>query len=317
MNDTEIKQLLENLEVQPSTRCWDAIESGIAAAGTTAGSTSAAATKAAAQATRHLSSAAVKAIIAGSAATFVAAGAIVAALLLPNANTTSTPTESSLMPHTPSLPAPTTAELPADTIDYNTVAAETRTSSPIPKEQLPEKSIIPAAAESATPSESSATPTLAVTQPASAPSATPQPTHSQNIQNHTTSTPKANVTGTISRPATSQPTPSQQSINQTNDPVLSGRDDLDFTPPVAIEIPNVITPNGDGYNDLFVIKGIENCEKSKLIVRSKSGSVVLQVNDYQNNWDAQNALDGTYYYQFYYTIHGIEETRTGTLTIIR
>ncbi len=317
MNDNEIKQLLENLEVQPSTRCWDAIESGIAAAGTTAGSTSAAATKAAAQATRHLSSAAVKAIIAGSAATFVAAGAIVAALLLPNANTTSTPTESSLMPHTPSLPAPTTAELPADTIDYNTVAAETRTSSPIPKEQLPEKSIIPAAAESATPSENSVTPALAVTSPAPAPSTSPRPTQTPNTQSQPTPTPKASTTSPSSRPAASQPTTSQQPVNQTEDPVLVGRDDIDFSRPIAIEIPNVITPNGDGYNDLFVIKGIEHCEKSKLIIRSKSGAIVLQVNNYQNNWDAQNAPDGTYFYQFYYTIHGIEEIRSGALTIIR
>ena len=314
MNDNEIKQLLENLEVQPSARCWDAIESGIAAAGSTAGGTSAA-TKAAAQATRHLSSAAVKTIIAGSAVTIAVGGALVATLLLPNANTPSTPAESPLTSHTTSLPSPSATETPADTIAYNPIAAETHTSSSTDQEQLPEKSIIPTFAETATSTES--TPTMAVAQPASAPSTTPQPTHSQNIQNHTTSTPKANATGTTSRPATSQPTPSQQSINQTNDPVLSGRDDLDFTPPVAIEIPNVITPNGDGYNDLFVIKGIENCEKSKLIVRSKSGSVVLQVNDYQNNWDAQNAFDGTYYYQFYYTIHGIEETRTGTLTIIR
>ena len=301
MNDNEIKQLLENLEVQPSARCWDAIESGIAAAGTTAGGTSAA-TKAAAQATRHLSSVAVKAIIAGSAITIAVGGALVAALLLPNANTPSTPAESSLTAHT---------------IAYNPIATETRTSSPTAQEQLPEKSIIPAAAESATPTENSATPTLAVTHPASAPSTTPQPAHSTTTQNQPALTPKANATPASSRPTATQSTSSQQPVTQTEDPVLTGRDDLDFTPPVAIEIPNVITPNGDGYNDLFVIKGIENCEKSKLIIRSKSGSMVLQVNDYQNNWDAQNALDGTYYYQFYYTIHGIEETRTGTLTIIR
>lgn len=316
MNDNEIKQLLENLEVQPSARCWDAIESGIAAAGTTAGGTSAA-TKAAAQATRHLSSVAVKAIIAGSAVTIAVGGALVAALLLPNVNTPSTPAESSLTAHTTSLPSPSATETPADTITYNPIATETRTSSPTAQEQLPEKSIIAAAAESATPTENSATPTLAVTHPASAPSTTPQPTHSTNPQSQPAPTPKANATPATSRPAASQPISSQQPVTLTEDPVLSGRDDLDFTPPVAIEIPNVITPNGDGYNDLFVIKGIENCEKSKLIIRSKSGSVVLQVNDYQNNWDAQNALDGTYYYQFYYTIHGIEETRTGTLTIIR
>lgn len=316
MNDNEIKQLLENLEVQPSARCWDAIESGIAAAGTTAGGTSAAA-KAAAQATRHLSAAAVKAIIAGSAVTIAVGGALVATLLLPNANTPSTPAESSLTAHTTSLPSPSATETPADTIAYTPVTAETRTSSPTVQEQLPEKSTIPAAAESATPSENSATPTLAVAHPAPAPSTTPQPTHSTNTQSQPAPTPKTNTTPTSSRPAASQPNTSQHPVTQTEDPVLTGRDDLDFTPPVAIEIPNVITPNGDGYNDLFVIKGIENCEKSKLIIRSKSGAIVLQVNNYQNNWDAQNALDGTYYYQFYYTIHGIEETRTGTLTIIR
>lgn len=317
MNDNEIKQLLENLEVQPSARCWDAIESGIEAAGTTAGSTSAAATKAAAQATRHLSAAAVKAIIAGSAVTIAVGGALVATLLLPNANTPSTPAESSLTAHTTSLPSPSATETPADTIAYTPVTAETRTSSPTVQEQLPEKSIIPAAAESATPSENSATPTLAVTHPAPASSTTPQPSHSTNIQSQPTPTPKASATPASSRPVASQPASSQQPVTQTEDPVLSGRDDLDFTPPIAIEIPNIITPNGDGYNDLLVIKGIENCEKSKLIIRSKSGAIVLQVNNYQNNWDAQNALDGTYFYQFYYTIHGIEETRTGTLTIIR
>lgn len=316
MNDNEIKQLLENLEVQPSARCWDAIESGIAAAGTTSGGTSAAG-KAAAQATHHLSSATVKAIIAGSAVTFVAGGALVAALLLPNADTTSTPTESSLTASTSSLPSPTSTELPADTIAYTPISAETRTSSPSPKEQLPEKSIIPAVVETTTAPENTTTPTLAVAHTTSTPSTSSQTTNPQNTQKQTAPTPKASTPTTATRPAASQPTPSQQPVTQTADPVLSGRDDLDFTPPISIEIPNVITPNGDGYNDLFVIKGIENCEKSKLIIRSKSGSVVLQVNDYQNNWDAQNALDGTYYYQFYYTIHGIEETRTGTLTIIR
>ena len=257
MNDNEIKQLLENLEVQPSARCWDAIESGIAAAGTTAGGTSAA-TKAAAQATRHLSSAAVKAIIAGSAVTIAVGGALVAALLLPNANTPSTPAESSLTAHTTSLPSPSATETPADTIAYHPVTAETYTSSPIAQEQLPEKSIIPAAAESATPSENSATPTLAVTHPASAPSTTPQPAHSTTTQNQPAPTPRANATPASSRPTATQSTSSQQPVTQTEDPVLTGRDDLDFTPPVAIEIPNVITPNGDGYNDLFVIKGIEN-----------------------------------------------------------
>ena len=47
MNDNEIRHLWENIEVQPSARCWEAIESGIAAAGSAAGGTAAAAKTAA------------------------------------------------------------------------------------------------------------------------------------------------------------------------------------------------------------------------------------------------------------------------------
>ena len=84
-----------------------------------------------------------------------------------------------------------------------------------------------------------------------------------------------------------------------------------------LEIPNVFTPNGDGFNDFFVIEGIENCELTKLIIRNRGGSVVFQSNAYHNNWDGGNLEAGTYYYQFYYKVHGIGETRTGTLTIVR
>ena len=93
--------------------------------------------------------------------------------------------------------------------------------------------------------------------------------------------------------------------------------DLNLSHPVQITIPNVITPNGDGYNDFLVISGIEHCDQSKLIIRNKSGNIVFQTTQYQNNWDGANLPEGTYLYQFYYTIHGIGETRSGTLTLIR
>ena len=94
-------------------------------------------------------------------------------------------------------------------------------------------------------------------------------------------------------------------------------DEFEFSAPIMIEIPNVMTPNGDGYNDFFIIKGIEHCEKSRILIKNRAGVVVFQGSDYRNNWDAAGLSDGTYYYQFYYTLHGIEEVRTGTLTILR
>lgn len=312
MNDNEIKQLLENIEVQPSPRCWEAIDGALGAAG----GTSAAATKAAAQATRHLSSTAVKAIIAGSAATFVAAGALVTALLL------SHPTEPATTPATPATEtsavtpeSDATALLPDTSTTANTPALSQH--SPTINHENPTENTLtevpatPVTTETTPPTESLTTPVAATTRPAAAPATSSQQSNTPSTTETTTKTSPKTTT------PTSQPVSTPQPIDQTEDPVLVGHDDIDFSQPIAIEIPNVITPNGDGYNDQFIIKGIENCEKSKLIIRSKSGSIVLQVNNYQNNWDAQNAPDGTYFYQFYYTIHGIEEIRSGALTIIR
>ena len=306
MNDNEIKQLLENIEVQPSPRCWEAIESGISAAGAAAGGT-AAATKAAAHATRHLSAAAVKALIVGGAATVAIAGAFIAVSFFSgshDASSVSEPvatisSEASNTSSDESVLADSVAEVSVAHVS-NAIFSETQENSPAEETAAP----VPAGVNAEMPEPVTPRATDAV------------PSHSTSlaVSQKPVQAPVSNIANPV---VPSTPSVAPQPVSHTEDPILAGRDDLDFAPPVAIEIPNVITPNGDGYNDLFIIKGIENCEKSKLIVRSQSGGVVLQISNYQNNWDAQNAPDGTYYYQLYYTIHGIEEFRTGTLTIIR
>jgi gliding motility-associated-like protein len=107
-----------------------------------------------------------------------------------------------------------------------------------------------------------------------------------------------------------------QTVATTPDPVLVNHEPVETAPAVAIEIPNVITPNGDGYNDQLVIQGIEHCDQTKLIVRNRTG-IVFQTTHYRNDWDANGLPDGTYFYQFYYSIHGIGHTLSGTLTIMR
>lgn len=94
-------------------------------------------------------------------------------------------------------------------------------------------------------------------------------------------------------------------------------DEMDWSAPVKIEIPNVFTPNGDGFNDQFVIQGIENCDKHELIVRNRGGNVVFRSNSYENNWNGDNCPDGTYTYQFLYSSHGISQEMKGNVMIIR
>ncbi len=68
----------------------------------------------------------------------------------------------------------------------------------------------------------------------------------------------------------------------------------------AIVIHDVITPNGDGYNDAWVIEGIQGYPGCMVQVFDKWGDKVFEKQGYQNDWSGQgrNGLlpDGTYYY---------------------
>ena len=85
--------------------------------------------------------------------------------------------------------------------------------------------------------------------------------------------------------------------------------------PVQLFIPNVFTPNGDGYNDYFVIKpkgGTKSAalsqgnagykplntyyEKTHLVIFNRLGRKVYESDNYHNDWDGGNLPDGTYFY---------------------
>ncbi|NLN73902.1 MAG: T9SS type B sorting domain-containing protein [Bacteroidales bacterium] len=66
--------------------------------------------------------------------------------------------------------------------------------------------------------------------------------------------------------------------------------------PCEIEIPNVFTPNSDGFNDYFFIDGLDSYPNSKLKVYNRWGKVVYRSDNYQNDWDGKNVADGVYYY---------------------
>jgi gliding motility-associated-like protein/uncharacterized repeat protein (TIGR01451 family) len=69
-----------------------------------------------------------------------------------------------------------------------------------------------------------------------------------------------------------------------------------FTKAGDLFIPNVITPNGDGKNDLFVVVGLSQYPGSTLRVYNRWGSEVYQSQSYNNDWGGSGLNDGTYYY---------------------
>ncbi len=85
-----------------------------------------------------------------------------------------------------------------------------------------------------------------------------------------------------------------------------------------IIIPTLLTPNGDGYNDVWNIKNIETYDQSEVYVFDAYGKVVFEAKPYLNNWDTEvNGAylpDGTYFYLVRLDVES--EPIKGTLTIV-
>jgi gliding motility-associated-like protein len=76
-------------------------------------------------------------------------------------------------------------------------------------------------------------------------------------------------------------------------------------------IPNIFTPNGDGANDLLVIRNLP--ASAKLIITNRWGKEVFAASDYQNDWNGGDVVDGVYYYRL--VVNG--EATTGWIEIMR
>ncbi|RLD46926.1 MAG: hypothetical protein DRI86_01880 [Bacteroidetes bacterium] len=101
-------------------------------------------------------------------------------------------------------------------------------------------------------------------------------------------------------------------------------DEIDITSTNCdVEVPNIITPNGDGSNDVFkiILKGTtkdfyESFPNSKLIIFNRWGKKIYESNNYQNDWSADNLTDGVYYWNLYLA-DGQETEMNGSVTIMR
>jgi gliding motility-associated-like protein len=66
-------------------------------------------------------------------------------------------------------------------------------------------------------------------------------------------------------------------------------------------IPTLITPNGDGRNDYFVLRGLESLGSTELVIFDRRGLKVYENSEYDNTWEGldynSNPLpDDTYFY---------------------
>jgi gliding motility-associated-like protein len=87
---------------------------------------------------------------------------------------------------------------------------------------------------------------------------------------------------------------------------------LKVTISCEIKIPNVFTPNGDGINDLFVYRNVDEKKELQTKIFNRWGEKVAEWSG-NKGWKGDGESEGIYYYEIYYG----EETMTGVVSLIR
>lgn len=132
--------------------------------------------------------------------------------------------------------------------------------------------------------------------------------------------PGQSETLTISVRASHEGDATQLALVTSNEPDSNAGDNeaIGTVKVIALKIPNVFTPNGDGLNDRFEIRGLELYPENRLIIFNRWGNEVYSAKTYTNDWDGANLSEGTYYYIFELRLHsGHWQTFKGFVTVMR
>jgi len=86
----------------------------------------------------------------------------------------------------------------------------------------------------------------------------------------------------------------------------------------ASDLPNILTPNGDGVNDALIVDFFKDATNFNMKIYNRWGNKVLDTNDLSINWTPENNSDGVYFYVIkYISCNGEEDLIKGNITLAR
>lgn len=110
-------------------------------------------------------------------------------------------------------------------------------------------------------------------------------------------------------------------VTVTNSSGCSARDTMVLTVLPQISFPNGFTPNGDGYNDKWIIDNIDQFPDALIEVYNRWGELLFSSVGYSTPWDGtykgEQVPVGTYYYIIDLKDERFPDGYTGPITIIR
>lgn len=111
---------------------------------------------------------------------------------------------------------------------------------------------------------------------------------------------------------TTENKPTEENITKEEQPVQTKKEE--FNP--NIRRPNFISPNNDGINDVFRIDNLEAYPENEIVIFDKTGKIIFQAAPYNNDWDAANIQQGTYFYKLLIKEGQNKKIFKGSITIM-
>lgn len=89
----------------------------------------------------------------------------------------------------------------------------------------------------------------------------------------------------------------------------------------ALRPGNILSPNGDGYNDRWVVGNIDKYPDNKVEVFDQAGRLVYSKTGYTNDWNGMVnghvLAEGTYYYRITFQSDGKKEILKGFISFVK